>query len=338
MVLGGPIPLSRRAICLGLCFDSRVTLSVKQLRDFIAVAEAGSVSRAAAALFVAQPALSLQIKRLETRLGVQLFVRQPRGVELTEAGAELLELSREAVRAIQAVDYRAAALRGHAAGRLEIGFMAHGAGDLTPEIARRFRERYPATTLSFRQFGFDDSLVGVGRGLVDVGFVIGPFERAERVEIRVLRIDPILAVVASDHPFAERDWVSISEVVQEPFVTDNHAPGLWHDYWLATHHRSAGPAAVAEEFVTHDDWLEAIRAGHGVSICPEATARHYPWPGVAFVPIPDMEPVPFGIAWQRARETPVLLAFVECAEAAAQLATNGVPVAGAGSQPATAPS
>jgi DNA-binding transcriptional LysR family regulator len=306
-----------------------VSLSVKQLRDFIAVSEAGSISRAAETLFVAQPALSLQIKRLEAELGVQVFVRRARGVELTQAGAELLDIARDAVAAFDSVTSRASALRKQAGGQLEIGFMAHGAGDLTPEIVRRFRARYPAATLSFRQFGFDDSLVGVGRGLVDVGFVIGPFEPAEGVEIRTLRLDPILAVVSSDHPFADLDSVSITDVVQEPFVTDCHAPGLWHDFWLAMHHRPAGPAAVAGEFVIHDDWLEAIRAGRGVSICPEATARHYPWPGIAFVPIPDMEPVAFGIAWRRTRQTPLLLAFVECSEAAAQHAGTSVLVQGA---------
>jgi DNA-binding transcriptional LysR family regulator len=73
---------------------SAMSVSIKQLREFVAVAEARSITRAAHALYVAQPALSLQVKRLESELGVQLFVRLPRGVELTEEGAELLELAR----------------------------------------------------------------------------------------------------------------------------------------------------------------------------------------------------------------------------------------------------
>jgi hypothetical protein len=64
-----------------------MSASIKQLREFIAVAEARSITRAAQALFVAQPALSLQIRRLETDLGIALFTRLPRGVELTEEGA-----------------------------------------------------------------------------------------------------------------------------------------------------------------------------------------------------------------------------------------------------------
>ena len=81
-----------------------MSLSVKQLREFVAVAEAGSITRAAQTLYVAQPALSLAIRRLETQLGVTLFERMPRGVELTPEGAELLEPARRAVRDVDAVD------------------------------------------------------------------------------------------------------------------------------------------------------------------------------------------------------------------------------------------
>jgi DNA-binding transcriptional LysR family regulator len=218
------------------------------------------------------------------------------------------------VRDIDAVARRARELRDRDHGHLTIGFMAHGAGDLTPEILRAFRARHPGARVTFRQFGFDDSFVGVTSGAVDAGFVSGPVEVPEGVELRLLREDPIVAAVASDHPFAARDSVSIREVVAEPFVTDDLPPCRWHDYWLAMHHRPPGTAAVALATSSHDEWLEAVRAGIGVSICPDITARYYPRPGVTYVPVPDMDPSPFYVAWLRDHAGPLALEFVACAE------------------------
>lgn len=298
-----------------------MSLSVKQLREFVAVAEAGSITRAAQTLYVAQPALSLAIRRLESQLGVTLFERMPRGVELTPEGAELLEPARRAVRDVDAVLRRAHELRDRAPEHLDIGFMAHGAADLTPEILRAFRGVHPGVRVTFRQFGFDDSFVGVTSGAVDAGFVSGPVEVPEGVEMRLLRRDPIVAAVAEDHPIASRSSVSIREVVAEPFVTDAQPAGRWHDYWLAAHHRPPGEIVVAGRYSSHDEWLEAVRAGVGVSICPDLTARYYPRPGVAFVPVPDMEPAPFHIAWLRDRTDPLVRDFVECAVRAAAAAS-----------------
>jgi DNA-binding transcriptional LysR family regulator len=294
-----------------------MSVSVKQLREFIAVAEAGSITRAAQELFVAQPALSLQIRRLESELGVALFSRLPRGVELTEEGAELLEPARRAVRAVDAVDQRARELREHEPDQLEVGFQAHGAADLTPEILRAFRERRPGVRVVFRQFNFDDTFVGLTSGEVDVGFVSGPVDAPDGLEMRLLRHDPIVAAVAADHPIASRSSVSIREVVAEPFVTDDLPAGRWHDYWLAMDHRPDGPPVVALQTFSHDEWLEAVRAGVGVSICPDLTARYYPRPGVAFVPVPDMDPAPFYVAWMRGQESPLVTDFVACAVQAA---------------------
>src|SRR5690242_5619901 len=231
-------------------------LTVKQLREFLAVADAGSVTRAAEALFVAQPALSLAVRRLEHQLGFALFERLPRGVALTHEGAELLEPARRAVREVDAVAGRARELRDRVPSQVTVGFMAHGAGDLTPEILRRFRELRPEARVAFRQFGFDDPLVGLTSGLVDVGFVSGEVDAPEDLELRLLRADPIVAAVAADHPLAARAHVSIREVVAEPFVTDDQPTGRWHDYWLAVRHRPDGPPVVALNTSSHDEWLE----------------------------------------------------------------------------------
>ena len=299
-----------------------MSLSVKQLREFVAVAEAGSITRAAQTLYVAQPALSLAIRRLESQLGVTLFERMPRGVELTPEGAELLEPARRAVRDVDAVLRRAHELRDRAPEHLDIGFMAHGAADLTPEILRAFREMHPGVRVTFRQFGFDDSFVGVHvrRRRRRIRERTGGGAGRRRDAAPASRPHRRRRGRGPSDRVAVRS-VSIREVVAEPFVTDAQPAGRWHDYWLAAHHRPPGEMVVAGRYSSHDEWLEAVRAGVGVSICPDLTARYYPRPGVAFVPVPDMEPAPFHIAWLRDRTDPLVRDFVECAVRAAAAAS-----------------
>jgi DNA-binding transcriptional LysR family regulator len=298
--------------------------NITQLRSFVAVAEAGNISHAAKALFIAQPALSLQIKRLEADLGVPLFVRLPHGVKLTAEGEQLLDAAEEALRAVDRLLDRAAALREEGGAELTVGLMAHGAGDLTPGILRRLRRRHPTVKLRFRQFDFEDTSVGLGRGLVDVGFLTGPVDPIDGIEVVTLRREPIVAAVASDHPLATRDEVSISELVTLPFITDSLPEGAWHDFWLAMHHRRPGDPVPTVTFASHDEHLDAVALDLGVSICPESTQRFYPRPGVTFVPVPDMEPAPLNLVWRRDRSSPLVLDFIASAkDAARELAGEG---------------
>jgi DNA-binding transcriptional LysR family regulator len=292
--------------------------SIAQLRSFVAVAEAGNISRAAKGLFVAQPALSLQIKRLEADLGVPLFARLPHGVELTPEGEQLLDAATDTLRAVDHLVDRAAALREEAGTELSVGLMAHGAGDLTPGILRRLRERHPTVKLRFRQFDFEDTSVGLRHSLVDVGFLTGPVDPMDGIEVVTLRSEPIVAAVACEHPLAARDEVSIQELVTLPFITDTLTEGTWHDYWLAMHHRQPGDPVPTVTFASHDEHLDAVALDLGVSICPESTQRFYPRPGVTFVPVPDMEPAPLNLVWRTDRSSALVRDFVACAKDAAR--------------------
>jgi DNA-binding transcriptional LysR family regulator len=295
--------------------------SITQLRSFVAVAEAGNISRAAKALFVAQPALSLQIKRLEAELGVPLFDRLPHGVKLTTEGEQLLDAARSALLAVDRLVDQAAALREEGGAVLTVGLMAHGAGDLTPGILRRLRQRHPSVKLRFRQFDFEDPSVGLDRGLVDVGFLSGPVDPVDGIEVVTLRSEPIVAAVSSDHPLARRAEVSIRELVAHPFVTDTLTEGTWHDFWLAMGYRDPDDPVSTVTFASHDEHLDAVALNVGVSICPESTQRFYPRPGVTFVPVPDMEPSPLNLLWRPDRAGALVRDFIACAKEAARECT-----------------
>lgn len=288
-----------------------------QLRSFVTVAEAGSISRAAERLYVAQPALSLQLKRLESDLGVQLFTRLPRGVELTSEGEQLLGIAESALRSLEQLEDTAAHLRNQDVTEIVVGFMAHGAGDLTPGILRRMRESHPSINFRFRQFDFEDPSVGLSRGLVDVGFLSGPCDAVDSIESVVLREEPIVAAVSTEHPLASRRSIGIEELLAFPVITDGLTEGAWHDFWIATRYHKPNQGVETVSFSSHDESLDAVALSLGVSICPESTQRFYPRPGVAFIPMADMDQAPLNLLWRTDRETPLVRAFIASAEAAA---------------------
>jgi DNA-binding transcriptional LysR family regulator len=285
----------------------------RQYRDFVAVAEAGGFTRAAADLHVAQPALTYQIKRLESELGLRLFVRGPRGVTPTAAGEALLPLARSALQAFDAIGARAAELRG---GQLvvRVGFMGQGPGDLLPEILRSFRAMHPEVEVALVQSGFEDCFVGVRSGATDVGFMTGPLDDDPAVAFAPLFEEDVVAGMASDHPLAKRERIPIEEIVEQPLYADLHPRGRWTDWWDAVEHRGGQPVRYAGRFVHHDEWLEALRLGGGVGLCPSSTARYYPRPGLTFVPVDGMGPAEHGVLWLGGTRSLVVRDFVGIAQ------------------------
>jgi DNA-binding transcriptional LysR family regulator len=294
-----------------------VSLTIRQLRDFVAVAEAGSFTRAAAELRTAQPALSYQIKRLEKQLGVRLFEREARGVSLTVEGRRLLEDARQTLHHHDELLARAASFQRGAGERLRVGFMAQGPGELLPEVLRSFKRTHPEVEISLHQFGFEDCFMGVTRHLTDVAFSMGTLDESDEVVFSELFEEPIVVAMAADHPLAHRERLTIEEVIHEPLFSDIHPPGRWRNYWDAVDHRDGSEPYTAARFATHDQWLEAMRLGGGISFCPESTPRYYPRPGLAFVPLDGMAPASHTVVWRKAETNPLVEEFVRTADAVA---------------------
>ena len=290
--------------------DELVNIGIRQLRHFIVVAETGGFTRAAAKLHIAQPALSREIRRLESQLGIILFKREARGVALTSEGQQLLESAKATLREYDALVARAASFRQLSGGRLRVGFMAQGPGELLPAALRAFKATHPNAEISLHQFGFDDCFMGVTRQLTDVGFCIGPPDDNDDVHVYELFQEAVVVAMPVDHPLANRSRLSIAEIISEALFTDTHPPGRWRDYWDVLEHRNGDQPIIAGRFATHDEWLEAMRLGGGIALCPESTPRYYPRSGLAFVPLHGMAPLGHNIVWLDNAANPLIEQFV----------------------------
>jgi DNA-binding transcriptional LysR family regulator len=288
-------------------------LDLRLLAYFVAVAEELHFGRAAARLHIAQPSLSVQIRKLEHGLGATLLIRDSRNVQLTQAGEVLLEESR---RLLASADRVAALTRetAHGAnrGRFRVGFQANAAAELTPQVLAAFQTMHPSLQVQMQSFDFSDPYVGLADGSVDVAFVRPPLLVHDWLGIETLFTEPRVLVVATSSPLAGLESVSVEQVLKEPFVARN-APERWRDFWLATDARRGEPVRLGAEVVTVDECFEAILAERGVAFSQASTGRFYARPGLAFVPVSDIPATPLSIAWRTDLDSEPVRDFVATA-------------------------
>jgi DNA-binding transcriptional LysR family regulator len=194
------------------------TMEMRQLRAFTAIAETGSFTASALRLHVTQAAISMQIKQLESELGVQLFVRAPRRVLLTEAGEILLERSRRILREHDSTVALMAELAGARRGRLRVGSAsAMVSTDALPELLRRMRTPFPGAEVTVTS-GTSDALVKhILAGELDIAFVSLPVD-AQGIETIVLNEDELVAIASPRHKLAKKRVVTPQILAGEPLI------------------------------------------------------------------------------------------------------------------------
>lgn len=288
-------------------------VDTRLLRCFAAVAEEGSLTRAAERLYVSQPALTKQIRRLEAGLGVDLFTRSRTGMALTEPGRTLARRVPALLAGWDAAlrETRSAASR--AARVLRVGFLASAANEATQPIVAEFARRRPGWRADMRQAAWSNPSAGLADSDVDVALVRLPFPGQEALRVLPLFSEPRCVALAETHPLAARETIAFRELWDEPFVTAPPETGRWREYWLAVDERDGHPVRVGAVTERPDDWLTAIANGYGIALAPESAARFYTRPGVVYRPLTGVGPSRVAVAWVPADDdTPVVQDFVRC--------------------------
>ena len=293
-------------------------MELRHLRYFVAVAEELHFRRAAERLHVSQPPLSQQIRALEAELGVTLFERNRRRVELTAAGAALLTEARAILSHVDhAVDLTQRVARGEA-GALAIGFVGSAMYGRLPDVVRAFHAERPAVQLRLREFPTGDALSALAEGRIDVG-VVRPAQVEAGIEIDVVQREEVLAALPAGHPLAGRQAISLSDLGGEAFVmlARREAPGLFGALDAAMVELGVAPREV-QEVTELRTVLGLVSAGVGVSVVPASVAGSER-SGVVFVPLKGRPPtVQLALAWRSADDSPTLRAFLALAHSMLQ--------------------
>ncbi|MGW1741265.1 LysR family transcriptional regulator [Nocardia sp. NPDC001965] len=288
-------------------------VDIRLLRYFAAVAAEGTLTRAAARLYVSQPALTKQIRQLENLLGVELFVRSRTGMALTPAGEALAGRTHSVLAEWDLAVQETRRAAGRAARVLRVGFLASAANEATPRIIAAFGRRRPGWRVDMRQGSWGDPTGGLAAGEVDIALLRLPFPGQERWRVRELFAEARWVALAAAHPLADREVIALAELLDEPFVAAPAETGAWRDYWLAAGERGGRIPRIGAVTDQPDDWLNAIANGYGVALAPESAARFYARPGITYRPVTGVAPSRVGVVWKPESDTdPVVREFADC--------------------------
>lgn len=288
-------------------------MDLRQLRYFLAVADAGQLTAAAAALGMQQPPLSQQIHALEKGLGVRLFERHPKGVSLTDGGRVLEQEARRLLQDFDALRERMGRVARGEHGVLQVGFTSSAAAHaFTPEALRACRARYPQIEWLLSESNAAEITEAVAAGRLHCGFLRVPVSRPEGVVLHTLLHEPVVAALPLDHPLARRRALRLQDLHDQPLILVRRpgAPGLYANLLALCEQRGVQPRVVSEvsRMMTS---LNLVAAGAGISVVP-ASMQGAHVHAIAYRPMAREVKLdaPLTLAWRADRESGVLASFV----------------------------
>lgn len=283
-------------------------MELHQLRYVAAVAEAGSFTRAAELLYLAQPSLSVQIRKLEKELGVTLFERLGRKVELTTAGEAFLEHVRPALFHLERAREEAVAVRDLQRGRLAVGALPSVGATLLPKVLAEYRADHPDIEVRLIEHNLStefERMVQVGE--FDLAVIRAPWQRPG-ITGRVLIREPMVAMLPPGHRLRGRAQIDLVELADDYFVGLLKGSGLRTLLEQACARHGFKPNVIVEtEQLAVLSGM--VRSGVGVSVVPRLVATGYP----ITVPLDDpRDSRDIGVVWRSSgRLAPAALALLD---------------------------
>ena len=292
-------------------------IDMRVWRQFVAVAEELHFGRAAQRLHITQPPLTQAIAQLEKTLGVALFDRTSRRVQLTPAGEALLPDVRELLARAQALPARARAAAQGEVGRVRLAFVSTVGFELLPAWVRAFRQQCPQVALELVEATGDVQLRMLEHGEVDAGLLLHTPGHAPpgMAHLRVFT-EPLVLALPAHHPLAQAPALDWGAVLPEPLVIFPRriAPSL-HDAVYGIYHAAGRQPQVAQEAIQMQTIVNLVSAGIGVAWVPESVTQ-FRRPGVAYrtpaaTPRRKVPVCETGMVWRAGEVPPALGRFID---------------------------
>lgn len=300
-------------------------MEIRHLRYFVAVAEEKHFGRAAARLHVAQPPLSQQVRRLEAELGVELFYRTTRRVELSPAGEVLLERARPMIAMADLAGQDCRRAQAGSLGRLSLGFTGSTTYALLPAVVTALREGLPSVKLDLHGEMITPAQVqGLKEGTVDVGLLRPPV-RSRELAVEVIRSEPLIAILPASHRLSHREEVDVTQLADDAFVAyAAHLRSVLRDT-VDDACGAVGFTPRVETEVTETATLVSfVAAGLGVSLVPASVAQ-MTVAGAVYRPLAGVPPrVQLAIAHRGGDQPPLLARALELIRSAVRMAPTDI--------------
>jgi DNA-binding transcriptional LysR family regulator len=277
--------------------DPHSGVELRKLRYFVAVAAEANFGRAAARLYMTQPALSRQIQSLEAEIGVRLFDRDRRGARLTPAGEQFRDDAKRLLELFVAARHRARQAA-RPASHFTVGFMP---GVAATPVIREFAESVPGADISVVHTSPSNQVDYLLGGRVDVCFVQLPIS-PRLFEIVPLFVEPQVIALPAEHPLATKGDLSLE-----------HLPGLDRAGLDGLPPDPRGPGQGTGRSMPIEEQLERVALGLGYAVLPEGVARFYHRRDIRYLHVAGLDDVQVALAQHKARPMPEFDRFARIA-------------------------
>ncbi|KMY55812.1 LysR family transcriptional regulator [Bacillus sp. FJAT-27231] len=262
-------------------------MDIRHLQYFLKAAQYKSFTKAAQSLYITQPTISKMIKSIEEELGVELFNRSGKQVELTDAGQVIFAQAQDIVNSFDNLSTELDDLMNLKRGRISIGLPPMIGSSFFPKVLGKFREQYPDVTIHLVEDGAKKVEADVESGQLDMGVVLSPTNEALFHSFSLVK-EKLMVLVHPSHPLAEKEKVTLSELQQEFFVFFRKDFAL-HDRVIAECVRVGFHPQVIYESSQWDFISEMVAANLGVALLPEPICRELDKERIRVLPL--VEPV-----------------------------------------------
>jgi DNA-binding transcriptional LysR family regulator len=265
-------------------------MNLKQLRYFCEVVETGSVAQAAAGLYIAPTAISMQLSQLESKIGGDLFDRSRRPMELTPLGRHFYPRAKELIVAAERLKEETQGMAAGQRGWLAIGFTRSAMFSVLPRAIRRFRQKFPEVHLELLPMQSEQQAPGLLSGRIQIGLsrFLGPYDRVDGLEYQTVIRDPFVAVLPKGHPLARRKSITAAELDDTPYIVYPRIPQSHYAEDVAALLRAAG-ASPAIGYYADEVHIALGMVASGLGYCLVGRSVSEGARGdVVFVPLSDI--------------------------------------------------
>ncbi len=285
-----------------------IKMELRQLQYFLVLSEELHFSRAAERLQITQPPLSLQIQNLEKELGIPLFYRNNRQVEITEAGKLLADEVRKILDELnRAVENAQRTHRGEV-GSLTVGFVGSATYDVLPSILRKFNSLYPDVKVHLLEMPTPAQMEALRTEKIDVGVLRTPIT-SDILNTEIVSTMPCVLAVPKLHPLAKKKKITLADLTPYPFVM------LSRKTWAGLYDEVLGLChpSIQQEAFEFQTVIGLVAAGMGISVIPHS-ARNLHTQDVVYLDMKGQLPVAnMGVSWRKNDHSPLVRAFCEIA-------------------------
>lgn len=246
-------------------------MELRHLKYFKTVAEELHFGKAADRLNMAQPPLSTQIRHLEEELGIPLFHRTKRRVELTKEGEVFLEKVYQILKNLdESIETVRKVNRGEI-GEISIGFLASSAYDVLPTIIKYYRKQYPSIHVNLKQLTSVGQLKALKEGTIHIGIISEPFEN-DAFNFEVIRREPMVVALPREHPLAsENSPIDLIELENDPFIlTGRESNQIYYDRIINSCGEVGFSPNIIQETKEMSTLISLVSAGIGIAIVPDS--------------------------------------------------------------------